>query len=172
MLSQFSAHAPSQWCPLVSREHLQELPPPRISVTADKGYNFSLLDDAFIAQKKNHFQLTCQVCIMRSDRRNPRVWPFSDCFSADFGPARPVNQLYNNQKIDKLEDFVGPCWSLWRWLLLLLLRVADGGGGSTTATAFRRCPSASAAPRSPPSASSHSGVDFSITFLLSDNRML
>ena len=46
-----------------SIHYLQELPPPRVSVTADKGYNFSQLDDAFIAQKKNHFQLTCQVFI-------------------------------------------------------------------------------------------------------------
>ena len=32
-----------------------------IQVSADKGFNFSNLDDAFIAQKKNHFQLTCHV---------------------------------------------------------------------------------------------------------------
>ena len=32
-----------------------------IQVSADKGFNFSSLDDAFIAQKKNHFQLTCHV---------------------------------------------------------------------------------------------------------------
>lgn len=32
-----------------------------MQVTADKGFNFSSLDDAFIAQKKNHFQLTCNV---------------------------------------------------------------------------------------------------------------
>ena len=30
-------------------------------MSADKGFNFSNLDDAFIAQKKNHFQLTCHV---------------------------------------------------------------------------------------------------------------
>ena len=30
-------------------------------VTADKGFNFSQVDDAFIAQKKNHFQLTCHI---------------------------------------------------------------------------------------------------------------
>ena len=32
-----------------------------LQVSADKGFNFSNLDDAFIAQKKNHFQLTCHV---------------------------------------------------------------------------------------------------------------
>ena len=30
-------------------------------MSADKGFNFSTVDDAFIAQKKNHFQLTCNV---------------------------------------------------------------------------------------------------------------
>ena len=34
---------------------------PFLQVSADKGFNFSNLDDAFIAQKKNHFQLTCHV---------------------------------------------------------------------------------------------------------------
>ena len=32
-----------------------------MTVTADKGFNFSPVDEAFIAQKKNHFQLSVQV---------------------------------------------------------------------------------------------------------------
>ena len=32
-----------------------------MKVIADKGFNFSQVDDAFIAQKKNHFQLSCHI---------------------------------------------------------------------------------------------------------------
>ena len=40
---------------------LGELTPPQICVTADKGFNFSAQDEAFIVQKKNHFQVTCDI---------------------------------------------------------------------------------------------------------------
>ncbi len=30
-------------------------------VDADKGFNFSLADDAFVCQKKNHFQVTVYI---------------------------------------------------------------------------------------------------------------
>lgn len=32
-------------------------------VDADKGFNFALPDDAFVCQKKNHFQITVHVSI-------------------------------------------------------------------------------------------------------------
>jgi len=41
--------------------NLTELPPITLSAAADKGFNYSSIDEAYIAQKKNHFQLTCQV---------------------------------------------------------------------------------------------------------------
>lgn len=34
---------------------------PTYRVDADKGFNFSLADDAFVCQKKNHFQVTVYV---------------------------------------------------------------------------------------------------------------
>ena len=34
---------------------------PTYRVDADKGFNFSLSDDAFVCQKKNHFQVTVYV---------------------------------------------------------------------------------------------------------------
>lgn len=36
-------------------------PMPTYRVDADKGFNFSLADDAFVCQKKNHFQVTVYV---------------------------------------------------------------------------------------------------------------
>ena len=38
------------------------------------------------------------VATLTSDRRNPQVWQFSDCLSADFDPRWPVNQLYNSNR--------------------------------------------------------------------------
>lgn len=37
--------------------NLKELPVPHYRVDADKGFNFSNSDDAFVCQKKNHFQV-------------------------------------------------------------------------------------------------------------------
>ncbi|XP_045457857.1 uncharacterized protein LOC123668107 [Melitaea cinxia] len=37
------------------------LPSPSYIVGADKGFNFSQIDEAFVCQKKNHFQVTCQI---------------------------------------------------------------------------------------------------------------
>ncbi len=56
----FSDFDPLSWHRTFSR-HLSELPPLTMVVTADKGFVFSAVDCAFIAQKKNHFQLTCHV---------------------------------------------------------------------------------------------------------------
>lgn len=36
-------------------------PTPNYRVDADKGFNFSNADDAFVCQKKNHFQVTVHV---------------------------------------------------------------------------------------------------------------
>ncbi|XP_053621930.1 uncharacterized protein LOC128681784 isoform X2 [Plodia interpunctella] len=41
--------------------NLKPLPMPSYVVGADKGFNFSQIDEAFVCQKKNHFQVTCQT---------------------------------------------------------------------------------------------------------------
>ena len=35
-------------------------PPPTYKVDADKGFNYTPCDDAFVCQKKNHFQISVQ----------------------------------------------------------------------------------------------------------------
>ncbi|XP_042901013.2 myelin regulatory factor [Parasteatoda tepidariorum] len=40
---------------------LKELPAPNYRVDADKGFNFSNADEAFVCQKKNHFQVTVHI---------------------------------------------------------------------------------------------------------------
>ncbi|KAL7027562.1 hypothetical protein ACKWTF_005484 [Chironomus riparius] len=56
----FSPFQQHQWHTLLDHNH-QELAMPHFRVDADKGFNFSNSDDAFVCQKKNHFQITCHV---------------------------------------------------------------------------------------------------------------
>ena len=37
-------------------------------VETDKGFNFSLVDDSFVCQKKNHFQVTVTVVFHRTPK--------------------------------------------------------------------------------------------------------
>lgn len=51
----------AKWVPLL--EDNKELPTLTYRVDADKGFNFSISDDAFVCQKKNHFQVTVHTHI-------------------------------------------------------------------------------------------------------------
>uniref|UniRef100_A0AAR2LUL0 Myelin regulatory factor n=1 Tax=Pygocentrus nattereri TaxID=42514 RepID=A0AAR2LUL0_PYGNA len=53
-------HQQNKWTPLCDASG-KELPMPTYRVDADKGFNFSLADDAFVCQKKNHFQVTVYI---------------------------------------------------------------------------------------------------------------
>ncbi|XP_026322620.1 uncharacterized protein LOC113232191 isoform X2 [Hyposmocoma kahamanoa] len=41
--------------------NLKPMSTPSYVVGADKGFNYSQIDEAFVCQKKNHFQVTCQI---------------------------------------------------------------------------------------------------------------
>ncbi|KAL4127446.1 hypothetical protein QTP88_011617 [Uroleucon formosanum] len=56
----FQPFQESSWNTLCDHS-LKELPIPHYRVDADKGFNFSNVDDAFVCQKKNHFQITCHT---------------------------------------------------------------------------------------------------------------
>ncbi|KAI5726485.1 hypothetical protein M8J76_003502 [Diaphorina citri] len=56
----FQAFQQTMWHTLWDH-NLKELPVPIYTVDADKGFNFSNADDAFVCQKKNHFQITCHT---------------------------------------------------------------------------------------------------------------
>ncbi|XP_055316993.1 uncharacterized protein LOC129576268 isoform X2 [Sitodiplosis mosellana] len=56
----FSPFQQQNWH-ILCDQSLQELPLPHYRVDADKGFNFSNSDDAFVCQKKNHFQITCHA---------------------------------------------------------------------------------------------------------------
>ncbi|XP_030057033.1 myelin regulatory factor [Microcaecilia unicolor] len=53
-------HLQNKWVPLYDVNY-KELPMPTYKVDADKGFNFSVGDDAFVCQKKNHFQVTVYI---------------------------------------------------------------------------------------------------------------
>ncbi|CAG9814774.1 unnamed protein product [Phaedon cochleariae] len=59
----FNAFQQNNWHTLCD-QNLTELIPPHYRVDADKGFNFSHADDAFVCQKKNHFQVTCHVQLL------------------------------------------------------------------------------------------------------------
>ncbi|XP_045177202.2 myelin regulatory factor-like isoform X3 [Mercenaria mercenaria] len=52
----------NRWATLTDA-NLKDLPAPQFRVDADKGFNFSVSDDSFVCQKKNHFQITCHIGI-------------------------------------------------------------------------------------------------------------
>lgn len=56
----FSPFQQHNWHTLCDQS-LQELTMAHYRVDADKGFNFSVSDDAFVCQKKNHFQITCHA---------------------------------------------------------------------------------------------------------------
>ncbi|XP_023172611.2 uncharacterized protein LOC115483361 isoform X2 [Drosophila hydei] len=56
----FSPFQPENWHKLCDQS-LQELSVIYYRVDADKGFNFSVSDDAYVCQKKNHFQVTCHA---------------------------------------------------------------------------------------------------------------
>ncbi|KAG9475693.1 hypothetical protein GDO78_003871, partial [Eleutherodactylus coqui] len=53
-------HLQNKWVSLYDSNY-KELPMPTYKVDADKGFNFSVGDDAFVCQKKNHFQVTVYI---------------------------------------------------------------------------------------------------------------
>ncbi|EOB09183.1 Uncharacterized protein C11orf9, partial [Anas platyrhynchos] len=52
----------SQWNSLFNSNY-EKLPAVEYHIVTDKGFNFSAVDDAFVCQKKNHFQITVHIRI-------------------------------------------------------------------------------------------------------------
>uniref|UniRef100_A0A2K6GHC6 Myelin regulatory factor-like protein n=2 Tax=Propithecus coquereli TaxID=379532 RepID=A0A2K6GHC6_PROCO len=48
--------------------HYEKLPDVGYRVVTDKGFNFSLADEAFVCQKKNHFQITIHIQVWGSPK--------------------------------------------------------------------------------------------------------
>ncbi|KAM9468379.1 myelin regulatory factor-like protein isoform 2-T2 [Clarias gariepinus] len=59
-LLKWEHYQPSQWSSLYNSSY-QTLPPPGYHVDTDKGFSYSTADEAFVCQKKNHFQVTVHI---------------------------------------------------------------------------------------------------------------
>ncbi|XP_029351538.1 myelin regulatory factor-like protein [Echeneis naucrates] len=59
-LLNWERYHPEQWSALYDRNY-QNLSPPAYHVDTDKGFTYSTADEAFICQKKNHFQVTIHI---------------------------------------------------------------------------------------------------------------
>ncbi|KAM4615579.1 myelin regulatory factor-like protein [Polymixia lowei] len=56
-------YRPEQWSSLYDSSY-RTLPPPAFQVETDKGFNYSAADEAFVCQKKNHFQVTVHIGVV------------------------------------------------------------------------------------------------------------
>ncbi|XP_074854142.1 myelin regulatory factor isoform X2 [Carettochelys insculpta] len=74
-------HQQNKWVTLYDANY-KELPPPTYRVDADKGFNFSVGDDAFVCQKKNHFQVTVYIGMIGDPKyvKTPEGLKPLDCF--------------------------------------------------------------------------------------------
>ncbi|XP_043404457.1 myelin regulatory factor isoform X4 [Chelonia mydas] len=74
-------HQQNKWVTLYDANY-KELPPPTYRVDADKGFNFSVGDDAFVCQKKNHFQVTVYIGMIGDPKyvKTPEGLKALDCF--------------------------------------------------------------------------------------------
>ncbi|XP_033123849.1 myelin regulatory factor-like isoform X2 [Anneissia japonica] len=59
----WQSYQPSKWHTLCDANG-QNVLPPDFRVEADKGFNFSVPDDSFVCQKKNHFQVTVHIGLL------------------------------------------------------------------------------------------------------------
>ncbi|XP_068937540.1 myelin regulatory factor-like protein [Petaurus breviceps papuanus] len=63
--------------------HYEKLPDVGYSVVTDKGFNFSVADEAFVCQKKNHFQITVHI----------QVWGNPQFVKTQMG-VKPIEMFY------------------------------------------------------------------------------
>ncbi|XP_033619666.1 myelin regulatory factor-like protein [Fukomys damarensis] len=70
------------WHSLLNCHH-EKLPDVGYQVVTDKGFNFSPADEAFVCQKKNHFQITIHI----------QVWGSPKFVKTQMGP-KPVEMFY------------------------------------------------------------------------------
>ncbi|OCT87474.1 hypothetical protein XELAEV_18021167mg [Xenopus laevis] len=60
-------HQTGNWCDLCNG-NAEKLPAVGYQVITDKGFNFSTIDDAYVCQKKNHFQVTVHMRVLGSPK--------------------------------------------------------------------------------------------------------
>jgi hypothetical protein len=89
----WTAHQPTKWATLVD-ETGKDLPAPVYRVDADKGFNHAPPDDAFVCQKKNHFQITVHVGISAAITASGLATMPKFIRLPDDGGVVPIDALY------------------------------------------------------------------------------
>ncbi|XP_074131582.1 myelin regulatory factor isoform X3 [Sminthopsis crassicaudata] len=91
-------HQQNKWAALYDANY-KELPMLTYRVDADKGFNFSVGDDAFVCQKKNHFQVTVYIGMLGEPKyvKTPEGLKPLDCFYLKLHgvKAEALNQSIN-----------------------------------------------------------------------------
>ena len=79
---------------MLTDSNLKDLPPPQYRIDSDKGFNFSTPDEAFVCQKKNHFQVTAHMAIAGDPRyvRTPEGVKKIDAFHLHFYGVKVESQ--------------------------------------------------------------------------------
>ncbi|PNJ22068.1 MYRF isoform 3 [Pongo abelii] len=89
-------HQQNKWATLYDANY-KELPMLTYRVDADKGFNFSVGDDAFVCQKKNHFQVTVYIGMLGEPKyvKTPEGLKPLDCFYLKLHGLEALNQSIN-----------------------------------------------------------------------------
>ncbi|KAG8125532.1 hypothetical protein E2320_020689 [Naja naja] len=89
-------HQQNKWSTLYDANY-KELPMPTYRVDADKGFNFSVGDDAFVCQKKNHFQVTVYIGMIGDPKyvKTPEGLKPLECFYLKLHGLEALNQSIN-----------------------------------------------------------------------------
>ncbi|KAG8505688.1 Myelin regulatory factor [Galemys pyrenaicus] len=89
-------HQQNKWATLYDA-NCKELPMLTYRVDADKGFNFSVGDDAFVCQKKNHFQVTVYIGMLGEPKyvKTPEGLKPLDCFYLKLHGLEALNQSIN-----------------------------------------------------------------------------
>ncbi|EHB02068.1 Myelin gene regulatory factor [Heterocephalus glaber] len=89
-------HQQNKWATLYDANY-KELPMLTYRVDADKGFNFSVGDDAFVCQKKNHFQVTVYIGMLGEPKfvKTPEGLKPLDCFHLKLHGLEALNQSIN-----------------------------------------------------------------------------
>ncbi|KAH0512715.1 Myelin regulatory factor [Microtus ochrogaster] len=89
-------HQQNKWATLYEANY-KELPMLTYRVDADKGFNFSVGDDAFVCQKKNHFQVTVYIGMLGEPKyvKTPEGLKPLDCFYLKLHGLEALNQSIN-----------------------------------------------------------------------------
>ncbi|KFQ88066.1 Myelin regulatory factor, partial [Phoenicopterus ruber ruber] len=89
-------HQQNKWATLYDANY-KELPMLTYRVDADKGFNFSVGDDAFVCQKKNHFQVTVYIGMLGDPKyvKTPEGLKPLECFYLKLHGLEALNQSIN-----------------------------------------------------------------------------